>query len=139
MDDSGVKEDGGEESVELVRPFRMQERYHSADVVQTFHLRAKRRLLVKVTVDEVAVLLRGDPTHSVNPDATRMTDYLANHMLRHLILVTADGKVAVAPLTSVFAETVIEGIGFSTDRPLGNIVRPFIRRDACRGVAELWI
>lgn len=98
-----MKEDGGEESVELVRPFRMQERYHSADVVQTFHLRAKRRLLVKVTVDEVAVLLRGDPTHSVNPDATRMTDYLANHMLRHLILVTADGKVAVAPLTSVFA------------------------------------
>lgn len=36
----GMKKDGGEESVELVRPFRMQEWYHSADIVQTLHLRA---------------------------------------------------------------------------------------------------
>lgn len=57
---------------------------------------------MKITVDEIAVLLRGDPTHPVNPDATRMTDHLANHVLRHLILVTADGKVGVAPLTPVF-------------------------------------
>lgn len=97
-----MKEHSGEESVELVRPFWMQERYHSADVVQTFHLRAKRRLLVKVTVHKIAVLLRGDPTTPVNPDATRVTDYLANHVFRHFILVTADGKVAVAPLTPVF-------------------------------------
>lgn len=98
----GVKEDGGEESIELVRPFRMQERYHSADVVQALHLRAERRLLVKVTVDEVAVLFRGDPTHPVNPDAARVADYLANHVLCHLILVTADGEVAVAPLIPIF-------------------------------------
>lgn len=98
-----MKKDGGEEPVKLVRPFRMQERYHSTDVMQTFHLRAKRCLLVKVTVDEIAVLLRGDPTHPVNPDATRMTDYLANHVFRHLILITADGKIGVAPLIRIFA------------------------------------
>lgn len=97
-----MKEDGGEESVKLVRPFRMQEGYHSADVVQALHLRAERRFLVKVTMDKIAVLLRGDPTHPVNPDATGMTDYLANHVFRHLILVTADRKVAVAPLIPIF-------------------------------------
>lgn len=97
-----MKEDGGEESVELVRPFRMQERYHPADVVQTLHLGAQGRFLVKITVDEIAVLLRGDPTHPMDPDATRMTDHLAHHVLRHLILITADGKVGVAPLTPVF-------------------------------------
>lgn len=97
-----MKKDGSEESVKLVRPFRMQKRYHSADVMQTFHLRAKRCLLMKVTVDEIAILLRGDPTHPMNPDATRMTDYLANHVFRHLILVTADGKIGVAPLIRIF-------------------------------------
>lgn len=97
-----MKEHGGEESVKLIRPFWMQERYHSADIVQTLHLRTKWRLLVKVTVHKIAVLLRGDPTAPVNPDATRVTDYLANHVLRHLILVTADGKIAITPLTPVF-------------------------------------
>lgn len=98
----GMKKDGGKESVELVRPFWMQERYHSANVVQTLHLGAQGCFLVKITMDEIAVLLRGDPTHPVNPDATRMADHLAYHVLRHLILVTADGKVGVAPLTPVF-------------------------------------
>lgn len=97
-----MKEDGGEESVELIRPFRMQERYHPADVVQTLHLGAQGCLLVKITMDEIAVFLRGDPAHPVNPDAARMADHLAHHVLRHLILVTADGKVGVAPLTRVF-------------------------------------
>lgn len=97
-----MKKDGGEKSVELVRPFRMQERYHPANVMQTFHLGAQRCFLVKVTIDEIAVLLRGDSTHPVNPDAARVTDHLAYHVLRHLILVTADGKVGVAPLTPVF-------------------------------------
>lgn len=58
---------------------------------------------MKVTVDEIAVFLRGDPTHPVNPDATRMTDYLANHVFCHLILITADGKIGVAPLICIFA------------------------------------
>lgn len=89
-----MKKDSGKESVELVRPFRMQERYHSADIVQTFHLRAQRRFLVEVTVDKITVFFRGDPTHAVNPDAARMPDYFAHHVLRHLILITADGKVA---------------------------------------------
>lgn len=97
-----MKKDGGEKSIELVRPFRMQERYHPADVVQTLHLGAQGCLLVKITMDEIAVLLRGDPTHPVNPDATRMADHLAHHVLRHLILVAADGKVGVAPLIPVF-------------------------------------
>lgn len=97
----GMKKDGGEESVELVRPFWMQERYHSADVVQTLHLGAKGRFLVKVTVDEIAILLRGNPTHPVNSDATRVANHFAHHVLRHLILVTADGKVGVAPLIPV--------------------------------------
>lgn len=97
-----MKKNSGEKSVKLVRPFRMQERYHPADVVQTLHLGAQGCFLVKITMDEIAVLLRGNPAHSVNPDATRMTDHLAHHVLRHLILVTADGKVGVAPLTPVF-------------------------------------
>lgn len=71
--------------------------------MQALHLGAQGRFLVKITVDEIAVLLRGDPTHPVNPDATRMADHFADHVLRHLILVTTDGKVGVAPLTPVFA------------------------------------
>lgn len=98
----GVKKNGGEESIELVRPFRMQERYHPANVVQTLHLGTQGCFLVKITMDEIAVLLCGDSTHSVYPDATRMTDHLAYHMLCHLILVTADGKIRVAPLAPVF-------------------------------------
>lgn len=96
-----MKKDGGKESVELVRPFRMQKWYHSADIVQTLHLGAQGCFLMKVTMDEIAVLLCGDPTHPVNPDATRVADHLAHHMLRHLILVTANGKVDVVVLTPV--------------------------------------
>lgn len=99
-----MKKNGGKESVELVWPFWMQERYHSADIVQTLHLGAQGRFLVKVTVDKIAILFRGDPTHSVNPDTTRVTDYLAYHVLRHLILVTTDRKIGVAPLTPVFTD-----------------------------------
>lgn len=97
-----MEKDGGEKSVELVRPFWMQKRYHSADVVQTLHLGAQGCFLVKITVDEITVLLCGDSAHPVNPDTTRMADHLAHHMLRHLILVTADRKVDVASLTPVF-------------------------------------
>lgn len=97
-----MKKSSSEEPVELVRPFRMQERYHPADVVQTLYLGTQGCFLMKITMDEIAVLFRGDPTHPVNPDATRMADHLTHHVLRHLILVTTDGKVGVAPLTSVF-------------------------------------
>lgn len=79
----------------------MQERYHSADIVETLYLRAQRRFLVKVTVDKITVFFRGDPTHPVDPNATRMADYFAHHVLCHFILVAADGKVA--SLTAVFA------------------------------------
>lgn len=96
-----MQEDRGKEPVELVRPFRVQERYHSADVVQTLHLRAQRRFLVEVSVDKITVFLRGNPAHPVNPDAARMADYFAHHVLRHLIFVAADGKVA--SLTAIFA------------------------------------
>lgn len=97
-----MKKDGGEKSVELVRPFWMQKRYHSADVVQTLHLGAQGCFLVKITVDEITVLLCGDSAHPVNPDTTRVADHLAHHVLRHLILVTADRKVDIASLTPVF-------------------------------------
>jgi len=97
-----MKEDSSEESVELVRPFWMQEWYHSTDVVQTLYLGAQGCFFVKVTVDEIAIFLCGDPTHPMNSDTTRMADHLAHHMLRHLILITADRKIGIAPLTSVF-------------------------------------
>lgn len=96
-----MKKDGGKQSVELIRPLGMQKRYHAANVVQALHLRTQRRLLVKVTVYEVAVLLRGDPAHPVNADAARMPDHLAHHVLRHFVLVTADWKVAAASLTPI--------------------------------------
>lgn len=98
-----MEEGGGKKPVKLIRPFRMQKWNHPADVVQTLHLRAQGSFLVKVAVDKVAVLLRGDSTHSVNPDAARMTYHFAHHVLRHFILVATDGEVAVAPLTPVFA------------------------------------
>jgi len=55
---------------------------------------------MKVTMDKITIFFRGDPTHPMNSDAARMTDYFAHHVLRHFILVTADGRVA--SLTPVF-------------------------------------
>lgn len=114
----GVKEGGGEESVKLVRPFRMQEWYHPANIMQTFHLRAQRRFFMKITMDKIAILLRGDPTHSVNPDAARMSYYFAHHMFRRFIFVTTNREVGVAPLTSVFA--IKQFSRFIVDCPLSS-------------------
>lgn len=98
-----MKEGGGEEPVKLIGPFRMQKRYHSADVMQTLHLWAQGRFLMKVAVNKVAVFLRGDSTHPMNPDTTWMTYHFTDHVFRHFIFVATDGEVAVAPLIPVFA------------------------------------
>jgi hypothetical protein len=55
---------------------------------------------MEVTMDKITVFFRGDPTHPMNSDTARMTDYFAHHVLRHFIFVTADGRVA--SLTPVF-------------------------------------
>lgn len=96
-----MKENGGEKPIELIRPLGMKKRDHAAYVVQTLDLGAQRRLLVEVTVHEVAVLLRGDPAHAVYTDATWMPDHLADHVLRHFVLVLAHREVNVAPLAAV--------------------------------------
>lgn len=103
-----MKEHGGEEPVKLIWPLGMKKRYHAADVVQTLDLGTERRLLVKVAVYEITVFLGGDPTHPVDTDATRMTDHLAHHVLRHFVLVPAYREVvSIAPLTPV--STVEQG------------------------------
>ena len=102
-----VKEHGGEEPVKLIRPLGMKKRYHAADVVQTLDLGTERRLLVEVAVYEITVFLGGDPAHPVDTDATRMTDHLADHVLRHFVLVPAYREVPIAPLTPV--STVEQG------------------------------
>lgn len=79
----------------------MKKRYHAANIVQTFHLGTEGRLLVEIAVHEIAVLLCCYSTHSMDTDATRMTDHLAHHVLGHFILVSADREVSVAPLTPV--------------------------------------
>lgn len=83
-----MKEGRGEEPVKLIGPLRVEKRDHSADVVQTFDLGAQRGLFVEVAVNEVAVLLGRDSAHSVDADAAGMSDDFADHVLRHLVLVS---------------------------------------------------
>lgn len=105
-----MKKNGSKKSVELIRPFGMKKRDHAANVVETFDLRTERRFLVEVAVHEIAVFLRRNPAHSVNADATRMSDHLAHHVLRHFVLITADRDVTNTPLTPV--STVDQCKGF---------------------------
>lgn len=83
--------------------------------MQTFHLRAQRRFFVKVTMDEIAILLRCDSTHPVNPDTTRMADHFAHHVLCHLIFVPADRRVAVAPLIPIFTVNIFSQLNCEFD------------------------
>lgn len=96
-----MKKHGGEESIELIWPLGMKKWYHTADIVQTLDLGTERRLLVEVAVYEITVFLGGNATHPVDTDATGMTDHLTNHMLCHLVLVSAYREISIAPLTPV--------------------------------------
>lgn len=96
-----MKKHGGEESIELIWPLRMKKWYHTADIVQTLDLGTERRLFVEVAMYEITIFLSGDATHPVDTDATGMTDHLTNHMLCHLVLVSAYWEISIAPLTPV--------------------------------------
>lgn len=105
VDLPGVEENRGEQPVELVRPFRVEERNHAADVVEAFDLRAEGGLLVEVAVDEVAVLLGRDAAHPVDPDAAGMPYHLADHVLRHLVHVPADRERVLAVAAALTAQS----------------------------------
>lgn len=74
--------------------------------------------------DKIAVLPRGDPALSVYPDAARMPDDLADHVL---------GQLVLGPLLD---RALRLGVGLAADRPLGDVVRPLVGVHARRGVAE---
>lgn len=73
---------------------------------------------MKVAVNKVAVLLRRNSAHSVNADAARMPNYLANHVLCHFVLVTTHREIAVAPLSALaiavksWERDLVEGLYF---------------------------
>lgn len=79
---------------------------------------------MEVTVDEVAVLLGGDAALAVHAGAAGMADDLAHHVLRRVVFES---------------RAVGERIRFTADRPLGDVVGPFVRCDRRRRIAELWI
>lgn len=81
----------------------MEERYHTANVVEAFNLGAQGCFLMKITTDEVTILLRCYPTHSMNTDTAGMSYHLANHVLRHFVFVSTDRKVSISPLIQIFA------------------------------------
>lgn len=87
----------------------MKKRYHSADVVKTLDLRTERSFLVEVAVNEVAVLFGCYPAHSVDADAAGVADHLADHVLGHFILVTANRKIVVALLIALMMSIVTSG------------------------------
>lgn len=107
-----MKKHGGEEPIELIRPLGMKKGYHTADIVQTLDLRTEGRFFVEVSVYKITVFFCGDATHPVDSDATWMPNHLADHVLCHLILVSAHWEISIAPLTSV--STVEQGNMFSS-------------------------
>lgn len=77
--------------------------------------------------NKVTVLLGGNSTLSMNSDTARVSDHFANHMFGQFVtwgaLVSAIG-CRVGDLI----------VGFATDGPLGDVVRPFVRVDTGRGI-----
>lgn len=73
--------------------------------------------------DKVAIFLGCYLALAVNTNAARMSDHFAYHMLglRILFWSLLSGKLRV---------------GFSTNGPLGYVVRPLVGRDARRRIAE---
>ena len=81
------------------------------------HLRTKRSLLMKVAPDKITVLLGCYATHAVYTNTTRVANHFTHHVLSHLVFV---------------AEALLrDGIGLTTDRPLRDVIRPFVWCNRC--------
>lgn len=77
--------------------------------------------------NKVTVLLSGNSALSMNSDTARVPDHFANHMFGQFVtwgaLVSAIG-CRVGDLI----------VGFAADRPLGDVVGPFVRVNTSRGI-----
>lgn len=117
----------------------MEERYHTANVVEAFDLGAQGCFLVKITTDKVTILLCCYSTHSMNTDTAGMSYHFANHVLRHFVFVSTDRKVSISSLIQIFVVALTERISFSTDGPLSDIIWPFVRSYASWSITKFWI
>lgn len=79
---------------------------------------------MEVSSHEITILPGGDPTLSGDSHAARMTNHLANHVFRRLVLE---------------AELLRTLVVLPADWPLGDIVGPLVWSYRRRCLAVLWI
>lgn len=79
---------------------------------------------MEVPVDEITIFSGSDAALTVDTDTARVAYHLANHVLGGVILES---------------ESLRELIIFAADRPLCDVIRPFVRGDGSWSVAILWI
>lgn len=75
------------------------------------YLWTQRSLLMEIAIDKITVLTGGNTTFTIDTSTTRMTDYLAYHMLGCVILK---------------AEVLRKWISLPTNWPFGNVIGPFV-------------
>lgn len=89
------------------------------------YLRTQIGFFVKLSLDEIAVLAGRDATLTMDADTAGVSDHFTDHVLSEAVAGTRsallNGRLCV---------------GLSTNGPLGDVVRPFVRMNTCWRIAK---